>query len=173
MPEGRVLMFQIPPAPQGIPVAWKGHFYGRHACSLGALNLQEIEQIRNQAGHPTATITVERVKRITKLQNDMSRFCGAIHSWMTSYPRNQPHDPRAMELLQEIDRLRYSIPLQLNSNEELDRRIKELIQHIPQLTGQPTLDPLQECLEELTRITQVLINKEWEKLKTEAKGATP
>ena len=51
LPEGRVVMFEIPPAPQGIPIAWKGHFYGRDAHALGALNLQEIEQIRSQAGH--------------------------------------------------------------------------------------------------------------------------
>jgi ATP-dependent DNA helicase RecG len=44
LPEGRVVMFEIPPAPQGIPVAWKGHFYGRDGHALGALNLQEIEQ---------------------------------------------------------------------------------------------------------------------------------
>ena len=65
LPEGRVVLFEIPPAPQGIPIAWKGHFYGRDAHALGALNLQEIEQIRSQAGHqdwsaqpcPSATIT--------------------------------------------------------------------------------------------------------------------
>ena len=51
LPEGRVVLFEIPPAPQGIPIAWKGHFYGRDAHALGALNLQEIEQIRAQAGH--------------------------------------------------------------------------------------------------------------------------
>jgi ATP-dependent DNA helicase RecG len=49
--EGRVIMFQIPPAPKGIPVAWKGHYYGRHDEALSALNIQEIEQIRNQARH--------------------------------------------------------------------------------------------------------------------------
>jgi ATP-dependent DNA helicase RecG len=57
-------MFEIPPASQGIPVAWKGHFYGRDAHALGALNIQKIEQIRSQAGHqdwsaqpcPAATI---------------------------------------------------------------------------------------------------------------------
>jgi len=48
MPEGRVIMFQIPAAPKGIPVAWEGHYYGRDGESLVALNLQEIEQIRNQ-----------------------------------------------------------------------------------------------------------------------------
>jgi len=47
--DGRVIMFQIPPAPQGIPVAWKGHYFGRHDEALGALTIQEIEQIRNQA----------------------------------------------------------------------------------------------------------------------------
>lgn len=48
LPEGRVIMFQIPPAPQGIPVAWEGHYYGRDGESLSALNIQEIEQIRSQ-----------------------------------------------------------------------------------------------------------------------------
>jgi len=48
LPEGRVVMMQIPAAPQGIPLAWKGHYYGRTAESIGALNLQEIEQIRSE-----------------------------------------------------------------------------------------------------------------------------
>ena len=48
LPEGRIIMFQIPAAPQGISVAWEGHFYGRDGESIGALNIQEIEQIRNQ-----------------------------------------------------------------------------------------------------------------------------
>lgn len=44
----RVLLFQIPPAPQGIPIAFEGHFYGRDGESLVALNLRELEQIRRQ-----------------------------------------------------------------------------------------------------------------------------
>lgn len=48
-PEGRVVMFQIPPAPRGIPVAWDGHYYGRDGDSLVPLNLNEIESIRRQA----------------------------------------------------------------------------------------------------------------------------
>lgn len=47
-PQGRVIMFQIPAALQGIPTAWEGHYYGRDSESKGALNIQEIEQIRNQ-----------------------------------------------------------------------------------------------------------------------------
>lgn len=46
--QGRVLLFQIPAAPQGIPIAWSGHYYGRDGESLGALNLEEIERIRAQ-----------------------------------------------------------------------------------------------------------------------------
>lgn len=49
LPEGRVLMFEIPPAPPGVPVAWKGHFYGRDGESIGALNPEEYERIRAQA----------------------------------------------------------------------------------------------------------------------------
>ncbi|MBQ6668113.1 MAG: putative DNA binding domain-containing protein [Bacteroidales bacterium] len=45
----RVLLFEIPAAPQGVPIAFDGHFYGRDGESLVALNLQEIETIRNQS----------------------------------------------------------------------------------------------------------------------------
>ena len=44
----RVLMFQIPAAPRGIPMAWKGHFYGRRGESLVALNMSKYEEIRRQ-----------------------------------------------------------------------------------------------------------------------------
>jgi ATP-dependent DNA helicase RecG len=67
LPEGRVVMFEIPPAPQGIPVAWKGHFYGRDGHALGALNLQEIEQIRAQAGHQDWSAQVCPAAAITDL----------------------------------------------------------------------------------------------------------
>lgn len=48
LPEGRVVMFQIPPAPIGIPVAWDGFYYGRNDEELSPLNIQEIETIRGQ-----------------------------------------------------------------------------------------------------------------------------
>lgn len=47
-PDGRVVMFQIPPALRGMPTAWKGHYYGRDHEALVALSLHEIEQIRKQ-----------------------------------------------------------------------------------------------------------------------------
>jgi len=46
--DGRVVMFQIPPAPQGVPVAFQSHWYGRDGESLVGLSLQELETIRSQ-----------------------------------------------------------------------------------------------------------------------------
>jgi len=42
----RIVMFQIPSAPKGLPIAWDGHYYGRDGESLSPLNLEEIERIR-------------------------------------------------------------------------------------------------------------------------------
>lgn len=48
-PQGRVVMFEIPPTPTGIPTAWEGHFYGRENESLSPLSLSELERIRHPA----------------------------------------------------------------------------------------------------------------------------
>lgn len=48
LPEGRIVMFQIPAAPKGIPIAYDGHYYGRDGEELSPLNLEEIERIRAQ-----------------------------------------------------------------------------------------------------------------------------
>jgi ATP-dependent DNA helicase RecG len=48
LPEGRVIMFQIPAAPKGIPVTWEGHYYGRDDEEINALNIEKIERIRSQ-----------------------------------------------------------------------------------------------------------------------------
>jgi ATP-dependent DNA helicase RecG len=48
-PHGRVVMFQIPAAPKGFPIAFEGHYYGRDHEELSPLNLEEIERIRAQA----------------------------------------------------------------------------------------------------------------------------
>ena len=44
----RVVMFRILPSPKNIPIAFKGHYYGRDNEALGALNISEIEQIRKE-----------------------------------------------------------------------------------------------------------------------------
>ncbi len=44
----RVLMFQVPAAPRGIPMGWQGHFYARQGESLVALDMSKYEEIRRQ-----------------------------------------------------------------------------------------------------------------------------
>ena len=44
----RVVLFQIPSAPLGLPIAWKGHYYGRDSSELQPLNLEELERIRSK-----------------------------------------------------------------------------------------------------------------------------
>lgn len=45
---GRVLLFEIPAAPRGIPIAWKGHYHARAGESLGSLGLDKLDEIRQQ-----------------------------------------------------------------------------------------------------------------------------
>ena len=48
--DGRVLLFEIPAAPQGIPIAWQGHYYARAGESLTNLGLDKLDTIRRQTG---------------------------------------------------------------------------------------------------------------------------
>lgn len=45
---GRVILFEIPQAPRGIPIAWKGHYYSRAGESLTSLGLEKQDDIRQQ-----------------------------------------------------------------------------------------------------------------------------
>jgi ATP-dependent DNA helicase RecG len=45
---GRVILFEIPAAPRGIPIAWKGHYYARAGESLVPLGLDKQDDIRAQ-----------------------------------------------------------------------------------------------------------------------------
>lgn len=43
-----IIILEIPAAPKGQPVSWKGHYYGRDGESLGALNDYERDKIKAQ-----------------------------------------------------------------------------------------------------------------------------
>ena len=45
---GRVIIFKIPSAPKGIPIACKGHYYARAGESITALSDDKRDEIRNQ-----------------------------------------------------------------------------------------------------------------------------
>ena len=44
----RVVLFEIPAAPRGIPIAWKGHYYSRAGESLVPLGFAKQDEIRQQ-----------------------------------------------------------------------------------------------------------------------------
>ena len=48
-PGGRVILFEIPAAPAGMPVGWNGHRYARSGESLCALGVDKEDIIRAQA----------------------------------------------------------------------------------------------------------------------------
>lgn len=47
-PQGRVVLFEIPAAPRGIPIGWKTHYYARNGESLAGLSLTKQDEIRAQ-----------------------------------------------------------------------------------------------------------------------------
>jgi len=95
LPEGRVLMLEIPAAPKGLPIAFEGHYYGRDGEELSPLNLEEIERIRSQAVSedwsaapvPDATVDDLDPAAIQKAQeNFRSKFpekAAELDSWDT------------------------------------------------------------------------------------------
>jgi ATP-dependent DNA helicase RecG len=45
---GRVVLFEVPAAPRGIPIAWKGHYFARAGESRTSLGLDKLDEIRQQ-----------------------------------------------------------------------------------------------------------------------------
>lgn len=67
---GDVLCFVIPASPKGMPVAWKDHYYGRNGESIGGLDIQEIERIRNQTRNQDWSIRIqEKFSILIMLEN--------------------------------------------------------------------------------------------------------
>lgn len=81
----RVVLFEIPPAPRGIPIAWNGHYYGRSGESLGALDMTELDEVRNQTA---ATDWTAAVVPDTSLEHlDPAALARARAGFAERYPR--------------------------------------------------------------------------------------
>jgi ATP-dependent DNA helicase RecG len=83
-PEGRVVLFQIPPALRGVPTAWKGHYFGRDNEALVALNLHELEQIRRQATQEDWSAQICSEAMLNDLDPNAIRF--ARHEYKKKQP---------------------------------------------------------------------------------------
>lgn len=122
-----------------------------------------------RAGRRTAfinTVTAERVKWIERLRENISQFCGLTYTWSVSKLEDTD---RGEKIVEEIDKLRHLIRLQLNPDGELDKKIEELIAKIPDLTHETQTEQLTAELNNLVKTTQELLKSEWEKVKAESK----
>lgn len=82
-PAGRVLLFEIPAAPQGMPVAWKGHYYARAGESLTSLGLDKQDTLRRQVG--AADWTAQQVPGATLADLDPEAIRKARESFAKKY----------------------------------------------------------------------------------------
>lgn len=69
-PDGRVVLFEIPAAPRGIPIAWKGHYYARAGESLTALGLGKLDEIRDQTKNQDWTAQVVPAARLDDMDTE-------------------------------------------------------------------------------------------------------
>ena len=81
----RVLMFQIPAAPRGIPMAWQGHFYARRGESLAALDMNKYEEIRRQTVNEDWTAEVVADATLDDL--DTKAIAKAREGYKQRYPK--------------------------------------------------------------------------------------
>ncbi|MCL4759501.1 MAG: putative DNA binding domain-containing protein [Rhodocyclaceae bacterium] len=82
-PDGRVLLLEIPAAPLGIPVAWKGHYYARAGESLTSLGLDKLDEIRRQTGN--ADWSAQPVPGATLAHLDPAAVAKARESFAMKY----------------------------------------------------------------------------------------
>lgn len=74
----RILLFQIPPAPKGIPIAFKRMYYGRDGESLVGLGIEEIERIRAQAKSEDWSVKVINDASLEDLEPNAIQFARQV-----------------------------------------------------------------------------------------------
>lgn len=81
----RILLFQIPPAPKGIPIAFKRMYYGRDGESLVGLSIEKIERIRSQSKSEDWSAKLITEASIEDLNSDAIQF--ARHVYIQKNPK--------------------------------------------------------------------------------------
>lgn len=89
-PSGRVLLFEVPPAPRGIPISWNGHYYARNGESLSPLDLNKLDQIRHQDAGEDWSAAVVPNATIDDLDDDA--LSAARDAFAARHPRLFPEE---------------------------------------------------------------------------------
>ena len=79
----RVVLFEIPAAPFGMPIAWKSHYYARAGESLIGLGLDKQDEIRKQVGDSDWSAQV--VQSATLAHLDAAALSRARESFAKKY----------------------------------------------------------------------------------------
>lgn len=82
-PQGRVVLFEIPAAPMGMPISWKGHYFSRAGESLTSLGLDKQDEIRRQMGATDWSAQVVRGATLAHL--DANALTKARESFARKY----------------------------------------------------------------------------------------
>lgn len=90
LPEGRVVLFEIPAAPMGMPIAWQGHYYARAGESLTNLGLNQLDTIRRQTDNTDWSAQV--VPNATLEHLDTGAVDKARASFAKKYANRFEHD---------------------------------------------------------------------------------
>jgi hypothetical protein len=114
------------------------------------------------------TVTSERVKWIEKLRQSISTFCGLAHYWRFSAIKGSEDERKKIE---EIDKLRHLIVLQLNPRGPVDKEIQKLVGEVVSMSSRHHAvsdEDYRKHLDRLTAKTQELLKAEWDKVKQES-----
>lgn len=119
-----------------------------------------------KAGKRTAfinTVTAERVKWLDKVRKNVSSLCALCDQWV--FHRDQHSTP---ELQQQIEQLKDELRLQLNPDDQEDQEIGRLLSDLPTWTQSITPNEYAKLRGRLVSATQMMLKREWDKVKDEA-----
>ena len=109
-------------------------------------------------------ITTSRLKYMDSLRNQVAEFCGlSLHLSLSQLEKTEQQ-----QIVKRLDQLRFTIKLHLNRKNQIDAKLIEKIDLIPNLTAERFDPELEIQLQELTAITQDILALEWNGIKTEA-----
>jgi ATP-dependent DNA helicase RecG len=110
---GRVLLFEVPAAPRGIPIAWKGHYHARAGESLIPLGLDKLDEIRRQT--LAQDWTAQLAPGATQDDLDEAAVRKARESFAQKYAnRFQPGEVESWPLATFLERARVAQKGQIN-----------------------------------------------------------
>ncbi len=100
----RLLLFAVPPAPRGIPISWKGSYFGRAGESLVPLSLDKLDEIRRQSLDTDWSAVVVPEANLAHL--DPAAIARARQGFKERHARVRAEDVDAWDDATFLDRIR-------------------------------------------------------------------